>query len=97
MAKPIRINMIASRSTLDMKVFNFGNSREYLIEVKGNGGQFEYAEVFKTENGFILKIIGTWEMDEFVQALNKAYFCLTAVSDFEQTPEEIDVSTRLDI
>lgn len=44
-----------------------GNSQETIIEV--TGGQFGCTEIDKIEDGFRLKIIGTWEIGEFLAAM----------------------------
>ncbi len=90
------VNMVASTATMEMSVSGFGNSKEYLIQIKNNGGQFEQARAYVNQHGdMVLSIVGTWEMDEFVQALNSAYFNLIAKSNLEGVEDRIDVGTRI--
>ncbi len=46
-----------------------GNAQEAVIEVSSDGGQFDYARVEKTDTGFRLRIIGVWELGEFLEAM----------------------------
>ena len=67
------VNMPASTAVLTHQISGDvgGNSQITTIEVVSDGGQFPLTELEKTETGFKLVIIGTWEAADFLDAVGR--------------------------
>lgn len=83
----MKISLPASTATLTHEICGDvgGNAQYTVIEVTSDSGQFPSTVVTKTETGFRLEIVGTWEAGEMLAALA---LCAKEHGDWDVHPEQ---------